>query len=105
MLFFSIGEFNSKSLRWWYKGVTNDEGTQTDNLFSKLNLTQLISEPTPFREKWFPSCIDLIVTDQPNIVLDSRVRPSLDPMCKHQITFSKTNFYIPPPPPYTRNFE
>ena len=48
------------------------------------------------------SCIDLIVTDQPNIVLNSGVRPSLDPTCKHQITYCKINFSIPPPPVYSR---
>ena len=60
------------------------------NLFSDLNLAQIISEPTHFmRETCKPSCIDLIVTDQPNIVLDSGVRESLDPTVKHQIIFCK----------------
>ena len=95
-LFFT-GGFNAKSLSWWSEGVT------TDDLFSKLNLTQIISEPTHFHENCLPSCIDLIVTDQPNLVLDSGVRPSLDPMCKHQISFCKINFSIPSPPTYTRN--
>ena len=49
-----------------------------------------------------PSCIDLIVTDQPNIVLDSGTCPSLDPFCHDQITHCKINFRLPPPPPYDR---
>ena len=65
-------------------------------------MTQLISEPTHFRENCLPSCIDLIISDQPNLVLDSGVRPSLDPTCKHQIIFCKINFKIPPPPAYNR---
>ena len=32
-----------------------------------------------------PSCIDLIITDQPNLVLDSGTRPSLNPYCHHKI--------------------
>ena len=70
---------------------------------SDLNLSQIISEPTHFRVHCLPSCIDLIITDQPNLVLNSGgVRPSLDPTCKHQITFCKINFLIPPPPAYKR---
>ena len=89
-------------MRWWSEGASNDEGNHLDNLFSDLNLTQIISEPTHFRDNCLPSCIDLIITDQPNLVLDSGVRPSLDPLCKHQITFCKTNFSIPPPSAYKR---
>ena len=49
-----------------------------------------------------PSCIDLIVTDQPNIVLDSGGHPSLYQTVKHQILFCKIHFKIPPMPKYTR---
>ena len=66
-------------------------------------MTQIINEPTHFfRDDCKPSCIDLIVTDQPNLVLESVVRPSLDPTVKHQITFCKINFKIPPLPKYVR---
>ena len=99
---FFTGDFIAKSLRWWSEGASDDEGNQLDNLFSDLNLSPIISEPTHFRDNCLPSCIDLIITDQPNLVLDSGVRPSLDSLCKHQITFCKTNFSIPPPPSYRR---
>ena len=102
---FFAGDLNGHSQAWWPEGDTNAEGVLLDNLFSDLTLTQLISEPTHFmREGCKPSCIDLIFTDQPNIVLDSGVRPSLDPTVKHQITFCKINFKIPPPPKYCRRF-
>ena len=66
-------------------------------------MTQLISEATHFfRDDFIPSCIDLIVTDQPNLVLNSGVRSSLDKTVKHQITFCKINFKIPPLPNYVR---
>ena len=100
---FFAGDFNGHSQAWWPEGDTNPEGALLDNMFSELNLTQLISEPTHFfRDDCNPSCIDLILTDQPNIVLDSGVRPSLDPTVKHQITFCKINFKIPPLPKFTR---
>ena len=100
MLF--VGDFNAHSINWFPEGDNTSEGIQLDNVFSDLNLTQLISEPTHFREHCNPSCIDLILSNQPNIVLESGVRPSLDPTCKHQITFCKINLKIPPAPEYLR---
>ena len=63
------GDFNDHSLNWWSQADSTHEGILLDNLFCDLNLTQIISEPTHFREKCLPSCIDLIISDQPNIVL------------------------------------
>ena len=80
------GDFNAHSVQWWPDGDNNNEGTQLNILFSELGLTQLISEPTHFREHSQLSCIDLIICDQPNLVTDSGVRSSLDQTCKHQIT-------------------
>ena len=85
------------------KDDTNPEGYLLDELFSLLNLNQLISEATHFfRNDCVPSCIDLVVTDQPNLVLESGVRPSLDPTVKHQLVFAKINHRIPPPPKFKR---
>ena len=67
-----------------------------------LGLTQLIKEPTNFEANKNPSCVDLVFTDQPNLVLESGTRNSLDPYCHHQITYSRFNFKIPPPPPFER---
>ena len=79
---------------------TNPEGTELDDHFTLLGLSQLISEPTNFEPHKIPSCIDLIITDQPN--LDSGIRPSLDPYCHHQIIYGKINFRVPRPPPFER---
>ena len=46
--------------QWWPNGDSNNEGTQLNLLFSELGLTQLISEPTHFRENCQPSPVDLI---------------------------------------------
>ena len=48
------------------------------------------------------SCIDLIFTDQPNLVVDSGVHPSLHSNCHHQITYCKFNLFIEYSPPYER---
>ena len=87
---------------WWPDGDSTPEGTQIEELFSKLGLSQLISEPTNFEPHKKPSCIDLVATDQPNIILDSGTRLSLDSHCDHQIVNCKVNFRIPPPLPYDR---
>ena len=96
------GDFNGHSQLWWPDGDSTPEGAALDNLFSTLNLSQVISEPTNFTPGCNPSCIDLIITDQPNLVLDSGTRPSLHPRCHHQIVYGKLNFRIPPPPPSER---
>ena len=62
---------------------------------------QLISDPTYLLPN-SSSCIDLIFTDQPNLVLDSDIHPSLHLNCHHQITFSRYNLDVEYPPPYER---
>ena len=46
------------------------------------------------------SCIDLIFTDQPSLVVSSGAHPSLHANCHHQITYCKLNLKIEYPPPY-----
>ena len=100
---FFTGDFNAHSQSWYPEGDTNAEGVLLENMFSDLNLSQIINEPTHFfRDDCKPSCIDLIITDQPNIVLDSGIRSSLDAAVKHQIVYCKINFKIPPLPKYAR---
>ena len=77
--------------------TTTPEGTEIEELITTLGLFLLISEPTNFEPHKNPSCIDLVVTDQPNIILDSGTRTSLDSYCRHQIVRCKVNFRIPPP--------
>ena len=101
---FYTGDFNAHSQQWYPDGDTNNEGALLVDLFDSLDLKQIISEPTHFfRNDCKPSCIDLIVTDEPNLVLDSGVRPSLDPTVKHQITYCKLNFQSQPLPNYKRH--
>ena len=100
---FFTGDFNGHTQAWYPDGDTNAEGVLLDDLFTTLNLSQLINEPTHFfRDDCNPSCIDLLITDQPHLVLDSGIRPSLDPTVKHQILFGKINYKIPLLPKYKR---
>ena len=99
---FFTGDFNAHSQFWWPDGDTTPEGTALDELFTNLGLSQLISEPTNFEPHKNPSCIDIVLIDQPNIVLDCGTRSSLDSLCHHQLIHCKVNFRIPPPPPFER---
>ena len=58
-------------------------------------------EPTYVTDN-FTSCIDLVITDQPNLFLECNIHPSLHSNCHHQINFVKVNVQCPPPPPYSR---
>ena len=79
-----VGLFYKKSLPAKIRDdLSFDEGEEIDELFSKLGLSQIISEPTNFEPHKKPSCIDHIVTNQPNIILESGTRASLDSFCHH----------------------
>ena len=95
---FFTGDFNAHFQLLLLDGNTTPEGTKIEELFTKLGLSQTISEPTNFEPQKNPSCIDLVVADQPNIILDSRTRVSLDTYCHHQIVHCRVNFKIPPLP-------
>ena len=103
MTFFT-GDFNAHSQLWYREGKTTPEGKEFEDLISSLGLSQVINEPTNFEPHKNPSCIDLVITDQPNLVLDSGTRPSPDPLCHHQIIYCKSSFSLPPSPPYEREF-
>ena len=61
----------------------------------------MINEPTNIRRE-STSYIDLIITDQPNLFVESGINPSLDMNCQHQLVYGKLNLSMLAPPPYTR---
>ena len=94
---FFTGDFNAHSQFWWPDGDTTPEGMEIENLLTSRGRSQIISESANFEPR-----IDLIITDQPNLILDSGTRASLDSFCHHQIIYCKVNFRIPPPTPFER---
>ena len=48
------------------------------------------------------SCIDLNFSDQPNLIIESGVHPSLHEQCHHQIVYGKLSVSNIALPPYTR---
>ena len=95
------GDFNCRSQQWWPGDIENEEGVALDEFIESNNLTQLTDQPTHIINE-SRSCIDLIITDQPNILVDYGVHPSLYKTSHHEITYGKINLSVPPPPSYKR---
>ena len=100
-LLFILGDFNAKLNSWNIGDHDTEEGIEINALTSSYGLTQIISEPTHILQN-SASCIDLIFTNQPNMVTKSGVYPSLHSNCHHQITYANIDFNIYFPPPYER---
>ena len=95
------GDFNCRTKQWWPGDIELPEASALDEFIESNNLSQLIDEPTNIRTTGM-SCIDLIITDQPNLFVDFGVHSSLDDDCQHQIIHGKLNISVPIPPPYKR---
>ena len=79
-----IGDFNTKLSNWSCNDTTTAEGAQLDYLTSLYGMKQVITEPTHILEN-SSSCIDLIFSNQPNLIMDSEVHPTLHSKSQHQI--------------------
>ena len=69
-------DFNAKSKFWYNNDSKNFEGSKIDFLTSSFGFHQIINKPTNMLNNSF-SCIDLIFTTQPNLVIESCVNSSL----------------------------
>ena len=99
------GDFNARSpLFWQDETIENSLGKKLSDLVLFNQMDQIINEPTPFPRDNIGTCIDLIMTNQPNLFVHSGVIQSPDPMCKHQIIHGIINLTFPCPPPYKRKF-
>ena len=96
-----IGDFNAKSSKWHCQDKSTFEGNVNDNITSQFGLYQEIKEPTHILNT--SSCIDLIFTSIPNLIINSGVHSSLHPNCHYQIVYAKFSLEIIYPPPYLRD--
>ena len=94
-----IGDFNSRSNSWCSNDKTTYEDKKRESLTFQCGFKQVISDPTHIVET-SSSCVDLIFTSQPNLVMNAGVHFSLHPNCHHQIIHAKFNLKIFYPPPY-----
>ena len=97
----AVRDFNAKSSNWFCNGKTNFEGDAIESLTCQCGLHQVIKEPTRILDTSC-SCIDLIFTSDPNLIIESGVHSSLHSNCHRQITFAKFNLEIVYPPPYVQ---
>ena len=74
---------------------------ELNKLSSHYNLHQLINTPTHILRD-SESCIDLLLTFQPNFLSETGVHASIFPKCHHQIIFAKVSLKVFYPPPYER---
>ena len=95
------GDFNVRSSNWWKNDLSMSEVTQVDSLTTSYGLSQVISDPTHILPN-SSSCIDLIFTNQLNVVTESGVYPSLHPKCYHQIVLAKLSLTVEYSPLYER---
>ena len=83
------------------KDKTTAEGIYLEPFISLHNFHKLISEPLDLLPHAKP-CIDLIFTDQTNVVVISARHSSLNSKCHHHITHCKLNRNIEYPSSYER---
>ena len=69
----------------------------------QYGLHQVIKEP-PHLLDYSSTCIDLILTSQPNLITESDIHPTLCPNFQHQIVYAKFNLQNRFFPPYSRDF-
>ena len=63
-----LGDFNANSNSWYANDTTNIEESKIDILTDSFGFNQIIKEPTHILNN-SSSCIDLILTSQPNLVI------------------------------------
>ena len=96
-----IGDFNAKSKDWCSIDITSFEVSELDFITSQFGISQIIKEPTHILHN-SRSCVGLIFTSQPNMVIDSGLHASLHSDCYHQIMYAKFDLKIIYPPPYEK---
>ena len=89
------GDFNAHSKDWWHGDKTDNFGVEIQHLLNQTGMTQLVKHPTYITNN-SRTCIDLVCTDQPNLVLTNEIHPSLHKFCHHQINSTKFNLKCPP---------
>ena len=77
-----IGSSMTKTVEGIIEGITIENG------MSQYDLQQIINEPTHIL-KSSSSYLDLVLTSQPNSIVDFDVHPCLHPNCHHQIVFAR----------------
>ena len=62
-----LGDLNARNSNWWHGDSDNEAGRLLNDVFDDIGLAQMVHEPTHILNN-SKSCIDLVLTDQPNII-------------------------------------
>ena len=84
-LIVALGNFNAKTTKWYKNDINSYEDLEIDTITSQFGLQQIINEPTYLTSN-SSSCIDLIFTSQPNLIMESGVHSFLHPNFHHQMS-------------------
>ena len=96
-----IGDLNQKSKHWYIFDRNTYGSNIIETITSHSSLHQLIHDPAHTLGKSL-SCIDLIFTPKPNMVVNSGFHSSFHASCYQQIVFAKFNLKIYYPLLYKR---
>ena len=94
-----LGDYNARNTKWWHHDITTTEGTQLETTTTIYGLQQLIDEPSHIRKN-SSSCIDLIFTNQQNLIVNRGTHHFLHENCQNQFTFAEARLRVEYPPPY-----
>ena len=95
------GDFNSISpLFWDEEEIETAKGKKLSKFMMTIGLERIINEPTHFQADCSPTCVALILTNNPPAFVDSDVISSPDEHCVHQIIQGNINFSVPCRSPY-----
>ena len=96
-----LGDFNCHNSSWLCTDTTDFQGEELYDILNDNALHQLVSEPTHIINN-SKTCIDLVITNQRDIIRECSVKPSLDSRCHHLINHIELNTDNPEPPPFYR---
>jgi len=97
-----MGDFNDRCSKWEDNHSLSELGTKLYDMILDNGLIQLIDSPTHLDNTGRPQhLLDLVVTDSPELILDSYVLAPID-KCHHCPTFCKLAISIPKDKPYKR---
>ena len=80
----------------WRSCNTTRSPVRSFSIFLWLELVNLLQIPV--------TCIDLVIANQPHLVMESGVHSSFSSTCHHEIVFAKLNLKVEHPAPYERIF-
>ena len=96
-----IGDMNARNSVFWENDVTNTDGRALSAYIQEVGMVELIHEPTRLMGN-SRSCIDLILSNNPDGIISVGTRDKLTEMCDHKPIFAMLNYSVPKRKTYKR---